>query len=147
MTENYIQLEDRVDVQSIRRTKITQLMEGRNIKGLEEFGIHVIDEEQPPGEDCYKTAFPSRRYPKDILVQVLTKWDSVTKPDIGDVALYINKRLQVTHVGRAINDGKVRSRWGKGGFLCEHPPLDLPLFAGLDIEVSWFREPKGTTMG
>lgn len=130
------------DLINNRRATIAKLAEQKDIKGLNGYGIKVIEENQPTEDSCYETAFPRKLYPEDILLTVLTKWDQIEDPNPDDVAVYSDRKGRITHVGRVIKGGSVKSRWGQGGLLCEHSPLDVPLFAGIDVTVSWFKEPR-----
>lgn len=125
-----------------KRAKITQLVELKNIKGLKQLGITAIIDEEDNDDTCFETAFPPTLYQKNILGTVISDWDDVKEPKAGDVAIYQTSNGRITHVGRATNTGKVISRWGQGGLICEHNPLDIPLFAGVDVKVVWYREPR-----
>ena len=126
-----------------RRNIITELVLAHNYDGLRKMGIEVIEKEGNPNECCYEAAFPSSIYPRDILSKVISTWEITDSPKVEDVAVYFNTSSKaMTHVGQIIENGKVRSRWGSGGMLCEHLPLDVTIFLGKELEIIYFREPK-----
>lgn len=126
-----------------RRNTISELVIAHNFDGLSKMGIGVIEKEGDSGESCYEAAFPSLKYPRDILSKVLSAWEITDSPKSSDVAVYFNTRSKaMTHIGRVIDNGKVRSRWGPGGMLCEHLPLDIPIFCGKELAIIYFSKPK-----
>ena len=129
--------------QDRRRDVITKLSSFCDFDNLARMGIRIIEKEGAQGESCHEVAFPSFVYPKDILSRVISTWHTVDDPQPEDAAIYFNRRSRVvTHVGRVIGEGRVRSRWGSGGILCEHSPFDVPIYCGKEIEIVYFREPK-----
>lgn len=125
-----------------RRNTITDLVVTRNFNGLKEIGIEVIEQEGKADVTCYETAFPPAIYPRSILSKVISSWDIADTPKAGDVAVYFNRIKAMTHVGRVAEKGKILSRWGLGGMLCKHSPLDIPVFFGKELAILYFSEPK-----
>lgn len=64
------------------------------------------------------------------------------EPKVDDIAVYINSKGSVVHLGRFTGDGRVKSRWGNGGLLCIHQPLDIPIYPGNKIRVSCYANLK-----
>jgi len=126
-----------------RRNAISELVTAHNYTGLWKMGIEVVEKESAVGESCYETAFPPSIYPRDILTKVISSWEIRNSPKIGDVAIYFNTRSRSTvHLGRITENGRIRSRWGLGGMLCEHSPLDIPIYCGRELTILYFSEPK-----
>ena len=128
--------------QTHRRKVLTKLVASGNFDALDRMGIHVIEEEGVPYECCHQAAFPPSHYPKDIPSSVIRTWPTVDSPQPNDIVIYINQESGVvTHVGRVVDQGKVKSRWGLQGILCDHSPLDVPIYCGEEIEIVYYREP------
>lgn len=126
-----------------RRSLITNLCSLYDFDGLAEMGIVIIQRDCPPDECCVEAAFPPAIYPRDILSRVISTWQVVVDRQLNDAAFYYNQRSNArTHIGRVIDGGRVRSRWGLGGILCEHHPFDIPIYCGREIKIVYFREPK-----
>lgn len=126
----------------IRRNEIDKAIESGNHRRLREMGIEIIPEEQASNESCFETTFPSDTYPPKTLLLVMSDGQVTGKPEVEDIAVYTNRKGSVVHLGRYRGDGRVISRWGLGGLLCIHPPLDIPTYPGKEIKVSYYPQTK-----
>lgn len=143
MTEIKTSIDLSQTYQAHRRDVITKLVSFCDFDTLIKMGIKIIEKEGVPNVGCRGAAFPPSKYPRDILSKVISTWAVADSPQPGDAAIYFNRESKaVAHVGRVINKNRVRSRWGSGGILCEHSPLDVPVYCGREIVIIYFREPK-----
>ena len=112
-----------------------------DVAGLESMSVRLIARvnERPYREDCYLYLMSSYR---DSLLGVMQSQAGLVLPR--GYAIYYSRteaspKVDMPHVGMVLENGLIRSKWGQGGHVFEHPVDVVPTIYGNQALISVIR--------